>query len=50
MNYFVLRETLKVVDDDSDVGTIESEEYGGLVQLVPRLSGVMARHGMKCSA
>ena len=35
MNNFVLRETLEIIDDDPDIGAIESKEYRGLVQSVP---------------
>ena len=47
MNSLVVRETVEVVDDDSDVGPVESDQDGRVVNPLPRGPGVMTRHRVK---
>jgi len=43
----VQRETLEIVNDDPDIGSIEGQEDCRLVQSLPRSPCVMARHRVK---
>ena len=43
-------ETLEIVDDDPDVGSVEGNQDGGMIQSLPRRSTVVARHRVKQGA